>query len=304
MNTMDVYKEEELLKTINGKFIVEAYRCKRIGSTVIGLCKNSSPIFCRQESDTPETECSWMQVLNDQSSILKHDGQEVEYNSICPKIAWGITAYILFYSDKDDQGDIYFEINDEAVTEQVLFDSYFSLNENKYKTDNKKRYKSCISRKKTNDFDKEFIEYHISQEESLINKQNTSIPDYIKDKAKEYIEWCIYKKENLDNTKYPSPKEGIKQATPNSQSFRNIIQHKDPEMFLKRLHDLIDGRRGADVGCVLLKAKEENHITRNPTKKEYESEFELIGSWSAITNYLNENKENALERANKIVFFE
>lgn len=210
MNTMDVYKEEELLKTINGKFIVEAYRCKRIGSTVIGLCKNSSPMFCRQESDIPETECSWMQVLNDQSSILKHDGQEVEYNSICPKIAWGITAYILFYSDKDDQGDIYFEINDEAVTEQVLFDSYFSLNENKYKTDNKKRYKSCISRKKTNDFDKEFIEYHISQEESLINKQNTSIPDYIKDKAKEYIEWIKSNRNDkeIDNahintTKYP-----------------------------------------------------------------------------------------------------
>lgn len=210
MNTMDVYKEEELLKTINGKFIVEAYRCKRIGSTVIGLCKNSSPMFCRQESDIPETECSWMQVLNDQSSILKHDGQEVEYNSICPKIAWGITAYILFYSDKDDQGDIYFEINDEAVTEQVLFDSYFSLNENKYKTDNKKRYKSCISRKKTNDFDKEFIEYHISQEESLINKQNTSIPDYIKDKAKEYIEWIRSNRNDkeIDNahintTKYP-----------------------------------------------------------------------------------------------------
>lgn len=304
MNTIDVYKEEDLLKTINGKFIVEAYRCKRIGSTVIGLCENSSPMFCRQENDIPETDHSWMQSLNNQSSILKHDGQEIEYNSICPKIAWGITAYLLFYFHKIANGRLLFKVNQKKVEHPIIFDYYYELNRNYYTKANKVYYEDCEAINELAKFDKEFIEYHISQEESLINKQNTSIPDYIKDKAKEYIEWCIYKKENLDNAKDPSPKEDIKQATPNSQSFRNIIQHKDPEMFLKRLHDLIDGRSGADVGCVLLKAKEENHITRNPTKKEYESEFELIGSWSAITNYLNENKENALERANKIVFFE
>lgn len=303
MDTFRIYKEEELLKTVNGEYIVEAYKCRRVGDTIISLCVNSSPMFCRTQKNVPKGDYSWMEILKPTSSILAHDNIEERYNTICPKVAWGMTAYLLFYSDKDDQGDIYFEINDEAVTEQFLFDSYFSLNENKYKTDNKKRHKSCISRKKTHEFDKEFIEHHISQEESLINKQNTSIPDYIKEKAKEYIEWCIYKKENLDNAKAPSLKEDIKQATPNSQSFRNIIQHKDPEMFLKRLHALIDGRSGADVGGILLKAKQENYITRNPTKKEYESEFELIGCWTAITNYLDENNENALERANKIVFF-
>ncbi|WP_287676776.1 hypothetical protein [Bacteroides sp.] len=294
MNTIDVYKEEDLLKTINGKFIVEAYRCKRIGSTVIGLCKNSSPMFCRQENDIPETECSWIQVLNNQSSILKHDGQEIEYNSICPKIAWGITAYLLFYSDKDDRGDIYFEINDEAVEEQILFDSYFSLNENKYKTDNKKRHKSCISRKKTNEFDKEFIEYHISQEESLINKQNTSIPDYIKDKAKEYIEWikinyikneqCIKEKKNT-----PSPYSleiipNLKEEEKEDTSFRSLIQYEDKDKLLERLHFLIDPnpKKGSLIAAIIQKAYIDKYILELPNEATFRSEFKLDCTWEAV----------------------
>lgn len=86
-------------------------------------------------------------------------------------------------------------------------------------------------------------------------------------------------------------------------SFRSIIQYKDPDELLKRLHQLIDGKKGAAVGCVLLKAKQENYLTGNPTRKQFLSEFELIGTWQAITNYLNENNENALERANRIIIF-
>ena len=88
-----------------------------------------------------------------------------------------------------------------------------------------------------------------------------------------------------------------------SQTFSDIIQYDDKERLLKRLHVLIDGRRGADVGCVILRALQENYITRLPTQKEYESEFKRIGSWTAIHNYMSDNNQNALDRANKIVFF-
>lgn len=88
-----------------------------------------------------------------------------------------------------------------------------------------------------------------------------------------------------------------------SISFSDIIQYDDKERLLKRLHVLIDGRRGADVGCVILRALQENYITRLPTQKEYESEFKRIGSWTAIHNYMNDKNLNALDRANKIVFF-
>lgn len=98
----------------------------------------------------------------------------------------------------------------------------------------------------------------------------------------------------------PNQKKEAKETT----SFRSIIQYEDPDKLLNRLHQLIDGRSGADVGCVLLKAYQENYIGRKPTKKEFKSEFELIGSWTAITNYLNENSLKALARANRIVIFE
>lgn len=98
----------------------------------------------------------------------------------------------------------------------------------------------------------------------------------------------------------PSLKEEEKEAT----SFRNIIQYKDPDKLLDRLHQLIDRRSGADVGCVLLKAYQDNYIGRKPTRIEFKSEFELIGSWTAITNYLNENSLKALARANRVVIFE
>lgn len=89
----------------------------------------------------------------------------------------------------------------------------------------------------------------------------------------------------------------------NKSVFSDIIQYEDKERLLKRFHELIDGRKGADAGSVILKALIEKYITRLPKQKEYELEFGIIGSWSAIHNYMNENSLNALERARKIVIF-
>lgn len=94
-----------------------------------------------------------------------------------------------------------------------------------------------------------------------------------------------------------SPKKG------KQKSFRDIIQYYDPERLLERLHQLIDGKRGADVGSVLLKALEKNYLTRRPTQKEFESEFKLIGTWGAISNYMADT-DKAYLRANRIVIFE
>lgn len=91
--------------------------------------------------------------------------------------------------------------------------------------------------------------------------------------------------------------------TENRADFRHLIQHPNPDKLLKRLHTLIDGRGGADVGCVLMKCIQENYLLRNPTRAEFCAEFQLRGTWSAIHNYLDDNNENALARANKTVIF-
>lgn len=85
--------------------------------------------------------------------------------------------------------------------------------------------------------------------------------------------------------------------------FHQIIQCEEPQKLLDRLHHLIDGRKGADVGCVLLKCVQDGYLTRKPKQKEFESEFTLIGGWKAIHNYMNDNDENALDRANRIIIF-
>ena len=86
-------------------------------------------------------------------------------------------------------------------------------------------------------------------------------------------------------------------------SFRHIVVYFDAEALMQRLHQLIDGRRGADVGCVLLRCIMDGYISRRPTQKEFVSEFELIGGWRAIHNYMDDNNMNALVRANKIIIF-
>ncbi len=133
----------------------------------------------------------------------------------------------------------------------------------------------------------------------IINGKYPSIREWCED----YKEWIIqYYKVKGHNNKSVAPMPLSPKLKP-EENFRSIIQFENKDALLKRLHFLIDNKKGADVGAVLLKARLDNYITRNPTRKEFENEFELIGSWSAISNYMSDNNENALDRANKIVIF-
>lgn len=89
----------------------------------------------------------------------------------------------------------------------------------------------------------------------------------------------------------------------NVKSFRDLIQYKDPERLLKRLHELIDENKGKDVGVVLLKCLKEKYIMRIPTEEEFKSEFKLCGQWRSITTYTDEKKETARIGAENIVLF-
>lgn len=88
------------------------------------------------------------------------------------------------------------------------------------------------------------------------------------------------------------------------KSFSDIIQYPNKEKLLTRLHFLIDGKSGSDVGAVLLRAQVDGLLTRCPTKSEFISEFDLIGTWQAIHNYMNVDNNNAFDKANKIRIFQ
>ncbi len=85
-------------------------------------------------------------------------------------------------------------------------------------------------------------------------------------------------------------------------TFRNLIQYEDPDRLLEWLHQRIDGRRGRDVGTVLLYCLLEMLITRKPTQKEFLSEFTLNGSWQAIHKYMDRENTNACLLARDYVF--
>lgn len=205
MNTIIIYEEEKLLKTLNGKFIVEAYNVKREGCSTIGLCTNSSPVFCRIQNDIPDSDCSWMEILTLSPSILKHDEVEKEYNLCCPKIAWGITAYLYFYSHIDSKGRRIFKINQKITNQVDIFHSYYNLCKEHYATQNREDYDFYQFKGETDNFNREFLEKHIQQEEFLINKNQSHNLSELIELGKEYIEWakecCINNKPANSNRK-------------------------------------------------------------------------------------------------------
>ena len=103
------------------------------------------------------------------------------------------------------------------------------------------------------------------------------------------------------NVKHLQEMEKKKHSTP---KFLHLILHPEPKKLLRRLHRLINGKSGAEVGAVLLRAQQKGYLSKVPTQAEFESEFTLNGGWNAIHNYMNDNNQKALAKANKIIIFE
>ena len=112
----------------------------------------------------------------------------------------------------------------------------------------------------------------------------------------------IKSKLKLLNDKVEQHKEVEKKCI-STRNFLHLILHPNPKKLLKRLHQLIDGRRGAAVGAVLLRAQQMGYLSKVPTHAEFVSEFTLIGNWTAIHNYMNDNSPKALAKANQIIIF-
>lgn len=220
--------------------------------------------------------------IADLSSYLNKVSDEEIANSIIPSLSDSIKKNIEYFNQNIYDIKAYnFTIDDIDILDLLINKdrAYFAL------------YPTLISVKLN---DKEWSKYSV-----LCSKIQETTYHLIKQRNE-----LIAKETNSNNSKHkeviPNQKEEEKKDT----SFRSIIQYKDPDELLNRLHQLIDGRSGADVGCVLLKAYQNNYIGRKPTKIEFKSEFELIRSWQAITNYLNENSLKALARSNRVVIFE
>ena len=80
---------------------------------------------------------------------------------------------------------------------------------------------------------------------------------------------------------------GQKGTTPR---FETLLQCSKGQVsnVLARLHELLDDKGGMQVALVLAAAKYKYHyLIAYPTEKQYTSEFELNGTWRAVTSYIS-----------------
>lgn len=154
------YKESELYNGIRGVF-AERYIYSWVENWQIGLCTNAEDIFCRVD-DCSDKHCVLSQT-NCSSSWLK------EFDTICPKIAWGITAWILYYSNTDDKGRLRFYNNTRAS----IFNQYKNECELRYKHSLKDEYDYLRENGDVcgaNVLDSGFLPQHIEKERTFIQK--------------------------------------------------------------------------------------------------------------------------------------
>lgn len=80
---------------------------------------------------------------------------------------------------------------------------------------------------------------------------------------------------------------GFNESTPR---FETLLQcsKENTSNILSRLHQLLDGKGGMHVALVLAAAKHKYHyLLAYPTEKQYTSEFDLSGTWRAVTSYIS-----------------
>ncbi|WP_281696051.1 hypothetical protein [Bacteroides clarus] len=125
--------------------------------------------------------------------------------------------------------------------------------------------------------------------------------------CKALLEIADYYRCNNKQTTYPTKQ--TKLLSIQKSDFRNIIQYEDKEKLLNRLHFLIDGKRGADVGAILLQAKVEGYLMRTPNRAEFENEFGKLtddenstakSKWEAIRKYLDSENSTAINKCSSM----
>ena len=98
-----------------------------------------------------------------------------------------------------------------------------------------------------------------------------------------------------DDLVQPEAKESKqpKQAKPKRgrpvKTLADIMLNDDAGEKLKKLHNLVDGKKGKDLALIILACVKQGYMTK-PTYQQLANEFGDIGSRQAYTNYSNEIK--------------
>jgi hypothetical protein len=167
-------KEEELLKryVVKGAWgieeteaVFEEYQIRQNEDTWFGLCTNCDTFFLRRGHYTI------MQSRNPHSANL--DNEARQYNELCPKVAYGIVAWLLFHTYWDEK---------RCVLRRGSYDGWVELF-GAYKAECYKRWRYANAEDYTyfdeerliaeaRKLDEEFVASCLEREESFINAQD------------------------------------------------------------------------------------------------------------------------------------
>lgn len=181
------YKEKELYNGTERVYL-EEYKYSWIGECCrVGLCVNSLIIFCRADNNCTDGH-EYLSQTNRASSWLNN------LDTLCPKVAWGITAWLLVYTNTDSKKRLIYG-ND---TKRGVFSKYKAECEKRYRYANKEDYdyyKANEDEVGIKHLDEAFYAEHIKQEREYIRRFTR--PECITEEyyqailqcSNEYIKW-------------------------------------------------------------------------------------------------------------------
>lgn len=188
------YKEEELYNGTERVYL-EEYKYSWIGECCrVGLCVNSLTIFCRADNNCTDGH-EYLSQTNKASSWLNN------LDTLCPKVAWGITAWLLVYTNTDSKKRLIYG-ND---TKRGVFSRYKAECVKRYEYANKEDYdyyKANEDEVGIKNLDEAFHAEHIKQEREYI--RTFTRPECITEEyyqailqcSNEYIKWVEDEKRN------------------------------------------------------------------------------------------------------------
>lgn len=114
-------------------YTIEEFEVKRyvMGRYAIGLCVNSYPFFCRYDlceySDGTQRQ-TWLEDLTTDNSVHGQMKDVANYDRVCPKCGWGVSAYLAIRCKYDDEfGVCHYDSNGKVTKPQTTFEAYLQL---------------------------------------------------------------------------------------------------------------------------------------------------------------------------------
>lgn len=217
------YKEEELYNGTERVYL-EEYKYSWIGECCrVGLCVNSLIIFCRADNNCTDGH-EYLSQTNKASSWLNNLG------TLCPKIAWGIAAWLLVYTNTDSKKRLIYG-ND---TKRGVFSKYKAECVKRYEYANKEDYdyyKANEDEVGIKNLDEAFYAEHINQEREYIRRFTR--PECITEEyyqvilecAKEYIKWVEERNEVQEETENKSRVERLPIFHADGLNFALLLSH-------------------------------------------------------------------------------